>query len=121
MFNRRKANQKLLTGIFIGSAAGSLMAFLFTPKTGKQLRHEIKDTVDTSLEKVKDGSGKIYTNAITATTDTMNKLQAAVNASINKYKSLSQEYSAEQKASEEKPAPKTARKRTTRKTKASTT
>jgi len=117
MFNsRRKSNQKLITGIFIGSAAGSILAFLFTPKTGKELRHDISDTVDSSVEAVKGTSGKIYNSALTATTDTVNRFQAAITASINRYKQAGEEIRKARKTpSENIAATKTTRKRTSKK------
>ncbi|MCU7494497.1 MAG: YtxH domain-containing protein [Ignavibacteria bacterium] len=115
MFNsRRKSNKKLMTGIFIGSAAGSILAFLFTPKTGKELRQNIAETFDTSMDTIKDTSGKIYNSALTATTGTVNRLQAAIQASINKYRQVGEEYRKTRKTpSENIAATKTTRKRTT--------
>ncbi|HEX2960250.1 MAG TPA: YtxH domain-containing protein [Ignavibacteriales bacterium] len=123
MFNsRRKSNQKLITGIFIGSAAGSILAFLFTPKTGKDLRHDIAETFDSSVDVVKDTSGRIYNTAVTATTGTVNKFQAAIKASIDKYKQAGEELRKARKApSENIAAPKGRKRTTTRKTAKSTT
>lgn len=114
MFNsRRKSNQKLITGIFIGSAAGSILAFLFTPKAGKDLRHDIAETFDNSFDAVKDTSGKIYNSALTATTDTVNRFQAAIQASISRYRQAGEELRKARKAPSENIAATKGRKRTT--------
>lgn len=114
MFNsRRRSNQKLITGIFIGSAAGSILAFLFTPKSGRELRHDIMDTLDTSVDAVKDTSSKIYNNALNATTDTVNRFQAAITASISKYKQAGEEIRKSRKAPAGNIAAAKGRKRTT--------
>ena len=86
MFRRRNTNQQIITGAIIGGALGSLLTFLFTPKSGKELRSDIKTNIDTSLDKVKNTSGKVYNNAKTMTNDFVEKWQAAINAGINTYK-----------------------------------
>ncbi|MGE5429568.1 MAG: YtxH domain-containing protein [Syntrophomonadaceae bacterium] len=114
MFNsRRKSNQKLITGMFIGSAAGSILAFLFTPKAGKDLRRDIAETFDNSVDVVKDTSGRIYNSALTATTDTVNRFQAAITASINRYKQAGEELRKARKAPSGNIAAAKGRKRTT--------
>lgn len=123
MFNsRRKSNQKLITGVFIGSAAGSILAFLFAPKTGKDLRHDIAETFDNSVGVVKDTSGRIYNTALTATTGTVNRFQAAIKASINRYRQAGEEIRKARKApSENIAAPKGRKRAATRKAARSTT
>lgn len=122
MFNsRRKSNQKLITGIFIGSAAGSILAFLFTPKTGKDLRRDIAETFDTSVGAVKDTSGRIYNSAVNATTDTVNRFQAAIQASLKRYKQAGDEIRKARKAPSENIAATKGRKRTSTRKAAKTT
>lgn len=86
MFRKRNTTQQIITGAIIGTAVGSLLTFLFTPKTGKELRTEIKTNIDTSLDKVKTTSEKVFNNAKTMTNDFVEKWQAAINAGINTYK-----------------------------------
>lgn len=86
MFRKRNTNQQIITGAIIGGALGSLLTFLFTPKSGKELRSDIKTNIDSSLDKVKNTSEKVYSNAKTMTNDFVEKWQAAINAGINTYK-----------------------------------
>jgi|GEM_PF-456224 len=51
----KKDNQKLLTGLIIGAAAGSALTVLLQGENGKKLLTAIKDTAKTTGEEVKDG------------------------------------------------------------------
>jgi gas vesicle protein len=86
MFRRRNTNQQIITGAIIGGALGSMLTFLFTPKSGRELRTDIKNNIDTSMDKVKNTSGKLFNNAKTMSNDFVEKWQAAINAGINTYK-----------------------------------
>lgn len=86
MFRRRNTGRHIITGAIIGGTVGSLLTFLFTPKSGKELRTDIKTNLDTSMDKVKNTSGKVFNNAKAMTNDFVEKWQAAINAGINTYK-----------------------------------
>lgn len=51
----KKDNQKLLTGLIIGAAAGSAITILLQGEKGKKLLSAIKDTAKTTGEEVKEG------------------------------------------------------------------
>lgn len=62
---RRKQKMNYgLAGFFIGGTIGTVLTFLFTPKTGKDLRSEINTGFNEYKEKAIDGSKKIYDNAV---------------------------------------------------------
>ncbi|MEJ2613676.1 MAG: YtxH domain-containing protein [Ignavibacteriaceae bacterium] len=48
-----------LTGTIVGGVAG----FLFAPKTGQQLREDLKEDLDSYIKKVKDTGNKIVEDA----------------------------------------------------------
>ena len=48
-----------LTGTIVGGVAG----FLFAPKTGQQLREDLKEDLDSYIKKVKDAGNKIVEDA----------------------------------------------------------
>lgn len=45
-----KAVDKLVMGVIIGGAVGSVLGMAFSPKTGKQNRKMVKDKVDNLIE-----------------------------------------------------------------------
>lgn len=47
-----------LNGLFIGGALGGLAGLLFAPKSGKELRADIKTTGQKAVEETKDFIGK---------------------------------------------------------------
>lgn len=51
----KKDNQKLLTGLIIGAAAGSALTILLQGDNGKKLLATIKDTAKTTGEEMKEG------------------------------------------------------------------
>lgn len=51
----KKDNQKLLTGLLLGAAAGSALTIFLQGENGKKLLAAIKDTAKTTGEEVKDG------------------------------------------------------------------
>lgn len=53
----------IYTGILLGGAIGSLTAFLVAPKRGKELRSDIYNGVDHTLNATKEISKRIVTNA----------------------------------------------------------
>ena len=54
-----------LKGFLIGGAVGSVLTFLFTPKTGKELRHEIENGAKEYYDKAKVGGKKMAIDAKT--------------------------------------------------------
>jgi len=85
MFRKRKS-MHMLNGFIIGGIAGSALSFLFAPKTGRELRHDISTGTVKSYDKIKTSSRNIYDRVRTGTSTAGNKLQAAVNAGIDTYK-----------------------------------
>ncbi|WP_447640725.1 MULTISPECIES: hypothetical protein [Chitinophagaceae] len=51
----KKDNQKLLTGLIIGAAAGSALTILLQGENGKKLLSAIKETAKTTGEEMKEG------------------------------------------------------------------
>ncbi|MGE5410121.1 MAG: YtxH domain-containing protein [Clostridiales bacterium] len=90
MFGRQNRTRMIITGALIGSATGSILTFLLTPKTGKELRTDIMDNVDTSLTKIKDTTEKFYSKVKDSTVTTVNRVQSALSAGVNSYKTESQ-------------------------------
>jgi len=90
MFRRRNTAKMMVTGLLLGGAAGSILTFLFTPKSGRELRGDIKNTMDNSLEKVKSSTTNIYSGAKNVTSGAINKIQSAVNAGISSYKNATE-------------------------------
>jgi len=86
LIRRRNATKQIITGALIGGAVGSIATFLFTPKNGKEIRSNLKDTMDKSLTTVKDTSSKIASNAKIMTNDFISKWQSAINAGLDIYK-----------------------------------
>lgn len=51
----KKDNQKLLTGLILGAAAGSALTIFLQGESGKKLLSTIKDTAKSTGEEVKEG------------------------------------------------------------------
>ncbi|MCU7494496.1 MAG: YtxH domain-containing protein [Ignavibacteria bacterium] len=90
MFRRRKMTKMMITGVLLGGATGSILTFLFTPKSGRELRGDIKNTMDNSVEKVKTSTSNIYTGAKNVTTGAISKIQSAFNAGISSYRNATE-------------------------------
>ncbi len=67
-------------GFFIGAAAGAITALLLTPKTGEELRAEIKkaileisDKIEEKAKEVKDITREKYIELMNSTVETYNK------------------------------------------------
>ncbi|MGE5679804.1 MAG: YtxH domain-containing protein [Bacillota bacterium] len=87
MFRKQNRTKMIITGALIGSATGSIITFLLTPKTGKELRGDIKTNLDNSIHTIKDTTEKIYSKVKDSTVDTVNRFQSAINAGVSTYKS----------------------------------
>lgn len=86
MFRKKNKTLMIVTGALIGGAAGSLLTLLFTPKTGKELRTDIKTGVDTSVKNIRESTSKVYNQVKDTTSDTLNRFQTALATGINTYK-----------------------------------
>lgn len=89
MFRKQNRAKMMITGAIIGSATGSLITFLLTPKTGKELRSDIVTNLDNSLNTIKDTTEKIYSKVKDSTVDTVNRFQTAINAGVTTYRNES--------------------------------
>lgn len=87
MLKGMNANQRTLFGLIVGGAVGSVLAFLFAPKPGKELRTDIAEGFDRSVDKIKDSSGKIASSTKVFTNDILSRTQAAFSAGVDAYKS----------------------------------
>ncbi len=85
-YRKRNTTKQIITGALIGSAVGSVLTFLFTPKNGRELRTNIKEGVDKSVGTVKDSSNKFISNAQIMANDFMGKWKSALNAGLDIYK-----------------------------------
>ncbi len=60
-------NHNSRLGFFVsfltGTAAGGILGFLFAPRTGEQLRENLKEDLDLYLRKVKDAGNRIVEDA----------------------------------------------------------
>ena len=83
---KRRTSRNLLIGALIGGVMGSLIAFLYAPKSGSKLRRDINKNMNDSLLRFK-GSGKTVAEKFKTVADsTLDKLQSAINAGIETYK-----------------------------------
>ncbi len=53
MENDQRNHSKLLRGLFVGSVLGAAAGFLLAPKSGKELRLDIKARTDRALDETK--------------------------------------------------------------------
>ena len=53
MESERRNHSKLLRGLFVGSVLGAAAGFLLAPKSGKELRSDIKGKTDKAVEETK--------------------------------------------------------------------
>jgi gas vesicle protein len=53
MENDQRNHSKLLRGLFVGGVLGATAGFLFAPKSGKELRSDIKAGKEKALEETK--------------------------------------------------------------------
>jgi gas vesicle protein len=75
MFTGTSKTKAGLTGLLIGGAVGSALAFLFAPKSGKELRGDIKKDFDNYLEKAKEQKNKIFSDAKSIADDVLKKAE----------------------------------------------
>jgi gas vesicle protein len=54
-----KDNQKFLTGLIIGAAAGTALTIFLQGESGKKLVKSVKDTAKSAGEEVKDGMSSV--------------------------------------------------------------
>lgn len=59
MSRRNRDLNRIAAGILLGSVIGSAITLLFTPKSGEEVRGEVKKNVDKSMRKAKDVSNKL--------------------------------------------------------------
>lgn len=81
-----RKTKKLLTGMAAGAAAGSLLAFLFAPKKGSEMRKDIANTTLQTVDKLKNTSNNVANNIKTTAVKTREKVQAAFTAGVDTYK-----------------------------------
>ncbi|MFZ0456613.1 MAG: YtxH domain-containing protein [Ignavibacteriaceae bacterium] len=79
-----KAGKGLL-GALIGGVIGSTVAFLFTPKRGKDVRENIKGNFDDLVNKTKDKSRQLFNQSLEMVDDIVKKSDE-LRALIKKYK-----------------------------------
>ena len=76
------------SGIFFnflaGTVLGGILGFLFAPKTGQQLRNDLKEDLDSYLKKVKDAGNKIIEDAKKTADDMVDKANQLI-ALTDKY------------------------------------
>ena len=76
---------KGLLGALIGGVIGSTVAFLFTPKKGKEVRENIKGNFDDLVNKTKDKSRHLFNQSLEMVDDIIKKSDE-LRALIKKYK-----------------------------------
>ena len=76
---------KGLLGALIGGIIGSTVAFLFTPKRGKEVRENIKGNFDDLVNKTKDKSRQLFNQSLDMIDDIVKKSDE-LRALIKKYK-----------------------------------
>lgn len=76
---------KGLFGALIGGVVGSAVAFLFTPKKGKEVRDNIKDNFDNIVSKTKEKSRQLFNQSMDIVDDIVKKSDE-LRALIKKYK-----------------------------------
>ena len=88
----------LRNGLFLGLAAGALSALLSAPKSGKELRHDLKDKLNSVpyhffnlLESLVDLTASVLDFAKTTFREQSDKLSDALSCGISAAKERSQE------------------------------
>lgn len=70
-----------LTSLLLGGIIGGIAALLFTPKTGKSFRNDIKNKFDDYLNDIKKKSDKLIKNAKESSGSYVNKAEEILNLS----------------------------------------
>lgn len=86
MFRKRNRTKTIVTGMLIGGAAGSLISFLFAPKKGRELRSDIMENIDSSINTIRESGKRIVDETADFTNSTIDKLQTAIRTGINTYR-----------------------------------
>jgi gas vesicle protein len=60
-------NSKFMTGVLLGAAAGAAIAYFLTSEKGKEMLEELKSTLTSAGEKVKDTVQKFGSDIETET------------------------------------------------------
>lgn len=68
----------------IGTIVGGIAGFLFAPKTGQQLREDLKDDLDSYLKKVKEAGNRIVEDAQNTANQMVEKANQLI-ALVDKY------------------------------------
>ena len=76
---------KGLLGALIGGVIGSTVAFLFTPRRGKEVRENIKGNFDDLVTKTKDKGKQLFNQSLDLVDDIVKKSDE-LRALIKKYK-----------------------------------
>ena len=84
MNNGKEKKFGSLSAFILGGIAGSVLTFLFTPYSGKELRNKIEDEVNTSLKKAKQKEDEIINKAKSVADDIMLKTTRLA-AFVDKY------------------------------------
>lgn len=83
MFKEKGSN--FFTNILVGTVIGGVLAFLFSPKKGEDLRNDLKEDLDNYLDKVKNIRDKFV--------DEAQKFSDDLYLKVEKFNSLIEKYS----------------------------
>ncbi|MGE5364213.1 MAG: YtxH domain-containing protein [Bacteroidota bacterium] len=92
----KRKKEALIRGLIIGGTVGSIFTLLFTPKSGHDVRGDIKDGVDKSIDAARRQGEKLAAEAKTAANDITTKanqlLKLTKDYASGKYKGTSEAF-----------------------------
>ena len=72
-------------GVIVGVAIGGVLGLLFAPKSGAELRSDIKDKTEGAIEKLNEASNELVTRAKELAERTRDGLSSSVEAGKDAY------------------------------------
>ena len=76
---------KAILSVLIGGAVGSVLAFLFAPKKGKEVRNDIKNNFDDIVNQTREKGKRLFNQSMDIVDDIIKKSDELRDL-INKYK-----------------------------------
>ncbi|MTI48783.1 YtxH domain-containing protein [Sporosalibacterium faouarense] len=86
---RRNTGKKVATGLTIGAFIGAIAGVLLAPKSGKEIRNDLKETTKGSINTIKESANKIKGNVKESTEGFRNNqegMEIDLTHTINKVK-----------------------------------
>jgi len=81
-------------GLIVGVAIGGVLGLLFAPKSGEELRSDIKEKADEAIERLNDASSELATRAKELADRTRDSLTNSVEVGRDAYQKTKEELAA---------------------------